>query len=620
MLRCLRRIIVVFVSKSNTADHEPLGNTRVVCKALASIRSLRPIATAALVIGSLAGHPLTSFSQSANLAAGYAFEENSGTTTQDASGNNNNGTLVNGPTWTTGRYGRGIHFDGSNDHVRVLDSASLDLGSAGTIEAWIKRDVTGSSDGVISKGNSNSNSAQNYSLRVNGSNIVECVIGTGNTSQRLRSTSSLTSTTQYYHLACTWDGTTIRVYINGTQNNSANQTIAPLGNTSPLYIGQFGSSSNRLQGVIDEVRIYSRALSAAEISQDMNGAIGTVQDTAPPIISGVSASGITTSAATINWATSEAANSQVDYGLDSSYGSQTTLNSSLVTLHSVALSGLTSGITYHHRVRSADASGNPAVSGDFFFTTLTPDATPPDVFITGPSDGAIVSSTVSVAATASDNLGVIGVQFLLDGSNVGAEVTTSPYQYLWNSLNALNGSHILSAVARDAAGNKTTSDPVSVTVSNAALPGMVAAYAMSEGSGSTTADASGNSNNGTLNGPVWTASGKYGAAISFDGSNDYVNVNDSNSLDATSGVTLEAWVYPTVLSGWRTIVLKETSGNLAYALYANTNSNVPQVEVWVAGKNVAAGGTAQLPLNTWSHLAGVYDGSAVRLYVNGALI
>src|SRR5204862_537245 len=78
-------------------------------------------------------------------------------------------------------------------------------------------------------------------------------------------------------------------------------------------------------------------------------------------------SGVTTSGATITWTTNEASDSQVDYGTTTAYGSSSALNPTPVTAHSVVLSGLTSATTYHFRVRSSDAAGNPATSGDFTF-------------------------------------------------------------------------------------------------------------------------------------------------------------------------------------------------------------------------------------------------------------
>jgi hypothetical protein len=95
------------------------------------------------------------------------------------------------------------------------------------------------------------------------------------------------------------------------------------------------------------------------------------------------------------------------------------------------------------------------------------DSTPPTVSITAPTTGATVSgSSVSLTANASDNVGVAGVQFKLDGVNLGSEDTTSPYSTTWDTTAATNGSHTLTAVARDVAGNNTTSSSITVTVSN----------------------------------------------------------------------------------------------------------------------------------------------------------
>ncbi|HMC71358.1 MAG TPA: Ig-like domain-containing protein, partial [Mycobacteriales bacterium] len=103
--------------------------------------------------------------------------------------------------------------------------------------------------------------------------------------------------------------------------------------------------------------------------------------------------------------------------------------------------------------------------------TVFNDKTPPTVSITAPAAGATVSSTITVTASASDNVGVAGVQFKLDGANLGAESTVAPYTMSWDTTTATNASHTLTAVARDAAGNQTTSAAVIVTVSHdAAAP------------------------------------------------------------------------------------------------------------------------------------------------------
>src|SRR5205814_1071902 len=94
-----------------------------------------------------------------------------------------------------------------------------------------------------------------------------------------------------------------------------------------------------------------------------------------------------------------------------------------------------------------------------------PDVTAPAVNITAPAAGN-VSGTVNVTANATDNVGISGVQFLLDGNNLGAEDVSSPFSVSWNTTTIGNGNHSLTARARDAAGNTTTSTAVSVNVSN----------------------------------------------------------------------------------------------------------------------------------------------------------
>jgi hypothetical protein len=95
----------------------------------------------------------------------------------------------------------------------------------------------------------------------------------------------------------------------------------------------------------------------------------------------------------------------------------------------------------------------------------------PSVSITTPANGATVSGTIAVSAVASGN--VVGVQFMRGGVNLGSEDTTSPYSVSWNTTSVSDGSHTLTAVARDASGDTTTSSPVVVTVSNVVVPDLV---------------------------------------------------------------------------------------------------------------------------------------------------
>jgi hypothetical protein len=172
------------------------------------------------------------------------------------------------------------------------------------------------------------------------------------------------------------------------------------------------------------------------------------------------------------------------------------------------------------------------------------------VAVTSPAASATVSGTLNVTGSASDNVAVVGVQFLLDGANLGAEVTIAPYTVSWNTTTAANGAHTLSARARDAAGNQTTSVGVGVTVSNAVPSGLTAAYGLNEGTGATSSDLSGNGHTATLvNGPAW-AVGKYGNALSFDGVDDTVTLANPSTIDlGASNFTVMMWVKRNALGG-----------------------------------------------------------------------
>src|SRR3989442_1171151 len=308
--------------------------------------------------------PLAGRAQGAStgLVAAYSFDEGSGTTVADASGTGNAGSVSTTSWSSAGHFGGALSFNGTSSLVTIPDSASLDLTTGMTLEAWVKPSALGTAwRCVLFKERPGD---MNYSLYANENTGVpdgQVYIGGEHDS---RGSSSLPLDTWTF-LAATYDGTTVRLYANGVQTGSVAVSGGIATPTGALHIDRDSVWGEWFQGLIDNVRVYNRALSVSELQTDMNAPVG---------------------------------------------------------------------------------SGSPP-----------PPAPPPP-------------------------------------------------------------------------------PPPAPT-------GLVAAYAFDAGSGTTAADASGTGNTGSISGATWTG-GRYGNALFFDGKSSWVTVPDAASLDLTSAVTLEAWVYP----------------------------------------------------------------------------
>jgi len=196
-------------------------------------------------------------------------------------------------------------------------------------------------------------------------------------------------------------------------------------------------------------------------------------DTTPPAVSITSPANGATISATVTVTASASDNvgvAGVQFQLDGVNGGAEDTSAP----YSISWDTTTTGNGPHTLTAIArDAAGNRTTSAPITVTVANAppsDTTPPTISVTSPASGATVSGTTSVTASASDNVGVVGVQFSIDGANLGAEDTSAPYSISWNTTAASNGSHTLTAIARDAAGNRSTSAPVTVTVSNGPPP------------------------------------------------------------------------------------------------------------------------------------------------------
>jgi hypothetical protein len=445
----------------------------------------------------------------------------------DSSGRGNSGT-VSGASWSSaGRFGSALSFDGVNDWVTVADAASLDLSSGMTLEAWVRPSRLGGWRTVVFKERSGGVVYGLYGDQAGGRPLGQVDIG----GERNAVGSASLPLDAWSHLATTFDGSMVRLYVNGTQAGVLPFSGSMAASTGPLRLGGNSVWGEWFAGLIDEVRVYNRALSASEIQQDLQTPVGESSppaDTTPPS----APSGLTSSTApgsvTLSWTAATDTVGVVRYNVHRSgtagFTPSTTNRVGQPTGTSYTESGLAAG-TYYFRVTAEDAAGNVSDPSAELSAVVPPEQPPPPT-------------------------------------------------------------------------------------------GLVAAFALNAGSGSNVADSSGSKNSGTVSGATWSSSGRFGSALSFDGVNDWVTVADAASLDLSSGMTLEAWVRPSRLGGWRTVVFKERSGGVVYGLYGDQAGGRPLGQVDIGGERNAVG-SASLPLNVWSHLATTFDGSMVRLYVNG---
>ena len=262
------------------------------------------------------------------------------------------------------------------------------------------------------------------------------------------------------------------------------------------------------------------------------------------------------------------------YRASSSNGNYTRLTSSPVTGTSFSDSNATAGATYMVRAIKLEtaASGTyyNAAQGVFYTvggtnvpTAPATDSTAPTVSIASPSAGASVSGTVNVTANASDNVGVTAVQFKLDGANLGSEDTGSPFSTSLNTTTLSNGTHTLTAVARDAAGNMASANTVSINVNNTTTASSGGTSSGST-SGSTTTPTTGTTE-GTINAALTTA----GSVVWLD---DALPAG-AGGIGASAGDAWN-WVTSPVFSGSKAHQTNVVSGQHEH-WFGWSNNNLP---------------------------------------------
>lgn len=196
-----------------------------------------------------------------------------GTIWTDISGNGNNGTLANGPTYNSVNGGT-IVFDGTNDNIQLGNVSNIfSSQSQITVNSWIKTNVVGSYRKIITNSTAGGGGANITGMYLSLGPIADGAVYFGiltNTGANYATyKTAYLSTTRYYNVCGTWDGTTIKLYLDGALVASQSHT-GTISNTGILRISGYDNNNETFNGNIPVVNLYNRALSAIEILQNYN--------------------------------------------------------------------------------------------------------------------------------------------------------------------------------------------------------------------------------------------------------------------------------------------------------------------------------------------------------------
>ena len=300
----------------------------------------------AMALVAVSGATGSTAGSASGLVAAYAFDDGSGSVLSDASGNGHDGT-ISGATWTSGHDGGALSFNGSN--------ASVDLGSLGTfyqsgftLEGWVQKQTSTKKDvGVLGSWSSSGGPmlwvdhlAGDYQLTLNSG--LSSYLDSGHTPIG----------GQWQYLAATFDGSTARFYIDGVQVASRSVTSS-VGSSNNWRIGAYGSvAGGFFDGLIDNVRIYNRALSDTEVQTDMSVPVTT--PTGPSAPGGLSVTARTQTSVSLQWNPSTGGSGIAGYHVFLN-GAQV---GTATTTTSFSFTGLSCSTSYQLGVEAFDTNGN----------------------------------------------------------------------------------------------------------------------------------------------------------------------------------------------------------------------------------------------------------------------
>lgn len=597
------------------------------------------------------------------LAGYWKLDTTSGISAVDSSTNANNGTLTNMEDpgdWVTGQIGNALDFDGVNEYVNVVDTDALDFsdGQPFTLTGWFYRDTFVNDDYLVAK--SNGSGAQGYGVLIPGfGDLMNFFVNDGTDQYTIEGVTAIQST-GWHHFAAVWGETSASLYIDGQLDNGVTtgtiSSVNSLANAVPFRLGIDSDGDDSLDGKLDEIRVYNRALSADEVSQlyrlttptgvdtslkgywsfngsDINGT--TAYDRSGSRNDGTLTNGPTKAIGKIGQGLS------FDFVNDVVTTSQAisgSISATTATLSAWVKPGTqydTSGVPFNLGCIICDSGGYIGIyrgsyagighdaivvanySGSDYFVEANSTAvnTREWAHIVLVHSGGILSAYsngVFIGSVSSGNTSNLTGSWKIGSTNFNG--TIDEVRIYNRALSAGEVKSLYDLGASDKM-NTSASQPQGTGRLDSGLAGY---WKLDENTGTNAADASTNGNAGTLtNGPTWTT-GKIGSAIDFDGTDDQVSIPDTDSLDMPNSFSVSAWIRPDLLSGYRNIVVKNCGGTDTNYTLETFGSELD------FGYSDAIYYTSGVGLQTgqWQHVVGTYDWDAnlLRIYRDGVQV
>jgi fibronectin type 3 domain-containing protein len=526
------------------------------------------------------------------------LDETTGSTASDSSGNNRNGTTFNSPTWTVGRIGNALSFNGTNQYATLPNGVVSDLQDF-TITTWVYWNGGNNWQRIFDFGSGTSTymflspkNAANGRLRF-------AITTSGGGGERIIDSNAVLPSGGWTHIAVTLSGTTGTLYVNGQQvgqNTAITLRPADLGMTTQNRIGRSQFNDPYFNGSVDDFRLYPSAL----------GASGIASLAAPMQTTDLTATGGTGQIG-LAWSPTMNATSYTVRRASVSGGVYTTVASGLTSTNHID-TGLADGTAYYYVITPANLSGEGANSAEVSAITLP--AAPENVTATAVNGQVLISWSASASAESYD---------VLRATNIDGPYTTLASDLTETSqvdTTALPGrTYHYTVAAVNSSGQSQSSVTATITMPTLAVSWLK----LDETSGATAADATGNNNSGTLvNSPSWTG-GRIGNALNLNGTNQYLTLPNSVTSNLQD-FTIATWVYWNGGNNWQRI-FDFGSGTSTYMFLSPKNGANNNLRFAITtsggGGEQKIDSNATLPSGGWHHVAVTLSGSTGTLYVNG---